>query len=91
LEGTNGLQISPTAFQANGADWAKTHPVDTGPYKFSAFVPDTFVDYICFEDYWGGRPYLDGVRFIVIADAKTAQMTFLAGQADVLASSSDIK
>ncbi|MDD1710093.1 MAG: ABC transporter substrate-binding protein, partial [Methanoregulaceae archaeon] len=89
LEGTTGLMISPTAFKANGAEWAKTHAVGTGPYKLSSFVPDTSVDYVRFEDYWGGRPFLDGVKFIVIADATTAQMTFLAGQADVLASSSD--
>jgi peptide/nickel transport system substrate-binding protein len=89
LEGVTGLQISPTAFQSNGEDWAKTHPVGTGPYKFSSFVPDTSVDYVRFEDYWGVRPYLDGVRFIVITDATTAQMTFLAGQAEVLASASD--
>jgi peptide/nickel transport system substrate-binding protein len=89
LEGTTGMMISPTNFQTNGAAYAGSHPVGTGPYKFSKLVPDTSVDWVRFDDYWGGKPFLDGVRFIVITDATTAQMTFLAGQADVLASSSD--
>ena len=89
LEGTTGMMISPTNFQTNGAAYAGSHPVGTGPYKFSNLVPDTSVDFVRFDDYWGGKPYLDGVKFIVIADATTAQMTFLAGQADVIASASD--
>jgi peptide/nickel transport system substrate-binding protein len=89
LEGTTGWMISPTAFKANTADWVKTHPVGTGPYKLSSFIPDTSVEYVRFDDYWGGKPFLDGVKFIIISDATTAQMTFLAGQADVIASASD--
>jgi peptide/nickel transport system substrate-binding protein len=89
LEGTTGMMISPTNFQTNGAAYAGSHPVGTGPYKFSSLVPDTSVEYVRFDDYWGGKPFLDGVKFLVITDATTAQMTFLAGQADVLASASD--
>ena len=89
LEGTTGMMISPTNFQTNGAAYAGSHPVGTGPYKFSNLVPDTSVEFVRFDDYWGGKPYLDGIKFIVIADATTAQMTFLAGQADVIASASD--
>jgi ABC-type transport system substrate-binding protein len=83
------MMISQKNFETNGAAYAGSHPVGTGPYKFSSMVPDTSVEFVRFDDYWGGKPYLDGVKFIVIADATTAQMTFLAGQADVIASSSD--
>jgi peptide/nickel transport system substrate-binding protein len=89
LEGTTGWMISPTAFQTYGADGIKLRPVGTGPYKLANYIPDTSVEFSRFDDYWGGKPYLDGVKFIIITDATTAQMTFLAGQADVIASASD--
>ena len=31
------LMVSPTAVKANGADWAKTHPIGTGPFKLQTW------------------------------------------------------
>jgi len=81
--------VSPTAAQKNGLDWLKNNPVGTGPYMFKSYVQNTSVSYVRYDNYWGGKPFLDGVQFIIIADATTAQMAFLGNQADVLASSTD--
>lgn len=84
LESSYGMMISPTAVEKNGVEWAKYHPVGTGPFKFKNFVRDTSLEYERFDAYWGGRPYLDGIKFIYIVDPVTAQMAFEAGQGDIL-------
>ena len=84
LESTNGMMVSPTAVEKNGVEWAKFHPVGTGPFKFKNFVRDTSLEYERFDAYWGGKPYLDGIKFVYIVDSMTAQMAFEAGQGDVL-------
>jgi ABC-type transport system substrate-binding protein len=89
VDSSAGMMISPTAFQKNGADWAKLNPVGTGPYMFKSFSRDVSVQYTRFDGYWGGKPFLDGVNFIIVADATTAQLFFQSGGADVLSSTSD--
>jgi peptide/nickel transport system substrate-binding protein len=89
LESTAGLMVSPTAAQKNGLDWLKNNPVGTGPYMFKNYVQNTSVNYVRYDSYWGGKPFLDGVQFVIIADATTGQMAFLGNQGDVLASSTD--
>jgi peptide/nickel transport system substrate-binding protein len=85
FDGTAGMIISPTAYKLNGQDWAKTHPVGTGPFLLKTFVRDTELDYVRNPNYWEpGKPYLDALKFVVIADPTTARMTLEAGQADVL-------
>jgi peptide/nickel transport system substrate-binding protein len=83
------MMISPTAFQKNGADWAKLNPVGTGPYMLKSFSRDVSVQYVRFDGYWGGKPYLDGLNYIIVADPTTAQVFFQSGGADVFASTSD--
>jgi peptide/nickel transport system substrate-binding protein len=80
-----GMMISPVSFQKNGADWAKTHPVGTGPFKLASWQRDTSVKFEKFADYWQkGKPYLDGVEWIIIGDMVTRTMAFKKGDVDVL-------
>jgi ABC-type transport system substrate-binding protein len=79
------MMISPTAYKLNGADWAKTHPIGTGPYMLKSFVRDTSVEFVKNPNYWQpGKPYMDGIKYVVLADATAARMAFEAGQMDVL-------
>ena len=89
LEGTAGAMVSPTAAQKNGLDWIKLNPVGTGPYKFKSFSRDVSLEYTRFDDYWGGKPYLDGTQFIYISDATTARFAFQSGVADVVSTMTD--
>lgn len=73
--------ISPTAYEKNGADWAATNPVGTGPFKFKAFVPNTSLEYERFDEYWGDKAKVDGIKYIYIVDATTAAMAYEAGDA----------
>jgi peptide/nickel transport system substrate-binding protein len=89
LEGTASLMISPAAAQKNGIDWLKNNPVGTGSYQFKSFSRDVSMEFTRFDNYWGGKPYLDGIKYLVVADANTARMTFESGQADVFSSNID--
>jgi peptide/nickel transport system substrate-binding protein len=79
------MMISKAAFDKNGgADWVKMNPVGTGPYMFKSFVRDASLEYSRFDGYWGGKPYMDGIKFSYIIDPTTASIAFEAGQADVI-------
>ena len=89
LEASAGMMISPTAAQKNGIDWLKLNPVGTGPYQYKAFSRDVSLEYARFDGYWGGKPYLDGIKFIYVADGTTAQLAFQSGVSDVVSTTTD--
>lgn len=73
--------ISPSAVEKNGVDWATTHPVGTGPFKLKEFIPNTSLEFERFDDYWGDKALVDGIKFIYIVDTTTAAMAFKSGDA----------
>jgi peptide/nickel transport system substrate-binding protein len=74
--------ISPTAFEKNGEDWANYHPVGTGAFKLKEYIADSHILTERFDDYWEGKPYLDGVEMVLVPDPVTAQLAFEAGAAE---------
>jgi ABC-type transport system substrate-binding protein len=76
--------ISPTAFQKNGADWAGTHPIGTGPFIFNEAKSSPTLSYFDRNpNYWQkGRPYLDGVENNFIADQTAQQAAISSGEID---------
>jgi peptide/nickel transport system substrate-binding protein len=50
--------ISSGALDEFGGDIG-TNYVGTGPFSVERFVPGQEANLVAFEDYWGGRPYLD--------------------------------
>ncbi|MBI5439890.1 MAG: ABC transporter substrate-binding protein [Deltaproteobacteria bacterium] len=76
-----GMMISPTAFQKAGSDGIKTNPVGTGPFKFASWQRDVGAKYEKFEGYWQkGKPYLDGIEWVVIKDPMSRIAAFRAGE-----------
>lgn len=55
----------------------------TGPFMVSKYTPGQGVEMLRYDDYWGGKPYLDGVNIKVIADAQSTVTALRSGQADV--------
>jgi len=78
----NTAMISPTALKKLGDD-AMLNPVATGPFKFVSYQRDLSIKYERFDDYWGGKPYLDGIEWRLIADPVTALLSFTKGEAQV--------
>ena len=51
---------------------------------FDSFTPDVSYKVVRNPDYWvKGKPYLDGIDYIIIADTTTQKMAMKAGEGDV--------
>jgi peptide/nickel transport system substrate-binding protein len=81
-DGVFGYMISPTAYNTNGEEWANTHPIGTGPFKFKEYKADSYLLAERNDDYWGGKPHVAGIKSILIPDPVTAQMAFEAGEGE---------
>ncbi len=78
-------QISPTAFKEHGGkEWARLHPVGTGPFRLDHFERDTSIRYVKNENYWRkGYPLLDAIEVRFIPDPTVAEMMMEQKQADM--------
>src|SRR5213596_323479 len=62
----------------------RTGCVGTGPFKLKEWRKGEFVEYVKNPDYFvKGRPYLDGLRYVVIVERGTRTAALQAGQLDV--------
>jgi peptide/nickel transport system substrate-binding protein len=77
--------ISPSAYDKNGLDWARTNPCGTGPFKLVTFQRDVKKEFQKWDGYWQkGKPYLDGIVINIIADPTVQLASLLKGENDVL-------
>jgi peptide/nickel transport system substrate-binding protein len=62
----------------------RTHAVGTGPFRLKEYLPEQRIELERNPDYFiKGRPYLDGITYIIIKD-RTARATAMgSGQVDV--------
>lgn len=51
--------ISPADLVAS--TWWLDHPIGTGPFKWKKYVPGQYIELEAFDNYWRGRPKLDGL------------------------------
>jgi peptide/nickel transport system substrate-binding protein len=62
----------------------KNRCVGTGPFKLKENKPGEYIEYVKNPDYFvKGRPYLDGIKFVVIRDRSTQIAAVQSGQLDV--------
>jgi peptide/nickel transport system substrate-binding protein len=79
------FMVSPTAYNKNGTDWMRWNMVGTGPFMQNDFQKDIFLKAVKNPNYWEtGKPYLDGIQLLYIADETTRLAAFKTGHADVL-------
>jgi len=79
--------VSPTAWviPSTPETMAKNHVVGTGPFKYVNYKPDDNI--LCEKNtnYWQpGKPYLDSIQLLQIADPVTALLSFKKGDAQVI-------
>jgi peptide/nickel transport system substrate-binding protein len=76
---------SPEALKKNGADWAQTHPVGTGPFILKDYQPNISLTLVKNPNYWQkGLPYLDGIEMAMVPDPMTQMLSLKAGQANAI-------
>jgi len=62
----------------------RTRCVGTGPFKVKEWRKGEYIEYVKNPDYWAkGRPYLDGIKYIVIPEPGTRQAAIIAGRLDI--------
>ncbi len=63
----------------------RTRCVGTGPFKLKEYRPGELLEYVRNPDYFiKGRPYLDGIRFIIIKERGTRIAALQANRLDVM-------
>jgi peptide/nickel transport system substrate-binding protein len=66
---------------ATYVDWARK-PVTTGAYMVSEFKPDVSLTLVAFDEYWGGRPPLEQIRFVEVPEVASRVNGLLSGEYD---------
>jgi peptide/nickel transport system substrate-binding protein len=62
----------------------RTTCVGTGPFKLKEWRHGEYIDYVKNPDYFvKGRPYLDGLRYVIVKERGTRTAALQAGQLDV--------
>ena len=62
-------------------DWARK-PVTTGPYQVGDYKPDVSLTLVAFDEYWGGRPPLEEIRFVEVPEVASRVNGLLSGEYD---------
>ncbi|MFM9940793.1 MAG: ABC transporter substrate-binding protein [Hyphomicrobiaceae bacterium] len=77
--------VSKKAFLA-AKDWSAfaRAPVATGPYKVKEFKPDNVLVLEAHDAYWGGRPPIRELRFVVVTEVSTRINGLLSGTYDFI-------
>lgn len=64
-------------------DWTRQKPVGCGPFKFQSFTPGKESVFTRHENYWQeGKPYLDQIRVVDVADEVSAINSLRGGEVD---------
>jgi peptide/nickel transport system substrate-binding protein len=82
---TMTYQVSPTAFTKYGIDYMRLNMVGTGPFVQSNYQRDVTLQGVRNNNYWEpGKPYLDSIKYLFVADELTATALYKSGGGDVL-------
>lgn len=76
----DGSQIVQDGWEPDGKP---ENAVGTGPFIAKAFRPGDGFEVVRNPDYWGGAPYLDGARSVVIPDPVSKLQSVLSGPSHV--------
>jgi peptide/nickel transport system substrate-binding protein/oligopeptide transport system substrate-binding protein len=81
--GHPGLAPVPQeAVEADPAAFADK-PIGNGPFMMAEpWAHDQYIKVVAFDDYYGDKPYIDGVDFMILADEDAAWAGFQAGDLD---------
>ena len=72
--------------EAAGDDWwtDPANQIGNGPFQVSRMEQDQLIAFDANENYWGGRPVLDGIELVYVPDAAVALEAYNAGDLDIV-------
>ncbi len=79
-----GFIVCKKAIEAMGDEGFKTHPVGTGPFMFESYSAQDKVMLTANENYFRGRPQLDGVEYRYMPELNSRELGLLSGELDVI-------
>ncbi|MEZ4531829.1 MAG: ABC transporter substrate-binding protein [Thermomicrobiales bacterium] len=59
--------------------WWLESPIGTGPFKWKTYEPGQYIELEAYDDYWRGRPKLDGIINRFFPEAGSAVIALQAG------------
>lgn len=63
------------------ADWARK-PITTGAYKVEEYKPDVSLTLVAHDEYWGGQPPLERIRFVEVPEVASRVNGLISGEYD---------
>jgi len=63
--------------------YTRTNPLGFGPFIFDNVIPGESISFVRNDNYWQGRPYLDGIVFEVVSQA-VAPLATEHGEFDIM-------
>jgi peptide/nickel transport system substrate-binding protein len=79
-----GFIVCKQSYEALGAEAFKTNPIGTGPFIFESYSPQQNVMLVANEDYFRGRPQLDGVDYRYMPELNSRELGLQSGELDVI-------
>lgn len=76
--------VSPKAIEKYDVNQLGRHPSGTGPWKFVEWVSGDKIVLERYDEYWRGKPLLDGIIFKITPDDTARMMGFESGSFDVI-------
>lgn len=74
--------MSPAAIEKYGED-VRQHPVGAGPFKMSEWVKGDRIVMVRNDDYYGQKPTIEKLVFMIVPEASTREAMLRAGQVHV--------
>lgn len=83
LEKASQIFVVPMAYwQEVGADGFSAAPIGSGPYRIESFSPESGVEFVAYEDFWGEAPVTENVSLRYFGDQQALQSALESGQLD---------
>jgi oligopeptide transport system substrate-binding protein len=72
--------------EQGGEDWWKDPAlqIGNGPFQMTEYAEEQQVTFVANENYWGGRPLLDGIEVVYQGESAVALEAYRAGDLDIM-------
>jgi len=77
--------FSPDFLLNETDEYKRSHVVGTGPFILDEYARGQYIKYVRNDDYWRGKPYLEGIEYRILPQPETQLLAFKSGELHFLA------